>query len=66
MMAMMRVFTKIYLTYGLIDFNSMTTHQRVFYTSRLGDCVHCTFTFTFSVQLFHKIFFPPQNSIKYK
>ena len=37
---------------SLIDFNGMSTRLELFYTERLGNCVHGTFMFSFFVLLF--------------
>ena len=29
----------------MIDFNNMSTHLRLFYALKLGNCIHCMFTF---------------------
>ena len=31
----------------LVDFNGISTHLGLFYSLKLGNCVHCTFIFTF-------------------
>ena len=39
----------LYPSYPLIDFNSTSTCLVLFYTWRLGNCIHCTFIFMFSL-----------------
>ena len=39
-----------------IYFNFKSTYLGLFYAERLGNCAHCTFIFTFFVQIFPKRF----------
>ena len=65
-MQKMSVFWPSLLNYHImIDFNSISTPQGLFYTKRLGNHVHCMFIFVFFVQLFLKRFFE-HHSIEYK
>ena len=52
-----------FLYYWLIDFNSMSNRQTLFYAERLGNRVHCTFILTFLLYLFKSFFNSP---IEYK
>ena len=40
---------KKFFLFDLIDFDGMSTRQRLFYALRLGNRFHCTFTFLFAL-----------------
>ena len=47
-----------------IDFNGMSTYLGLFYSVSCGNCVHCTFIFTFYMYI-AKFFYTKLYDIKY-